>query len=200
MQSAENQSAKWPELARKFNALGGRQCSSDGCRHRWARIEKDADLVNVPCDKCAAAYTHIEIGITAAVAADLSAWTCGVCLGTHEPLPALGAESLSSSSYDHLSSAAAVSASRSSAGKSPPWSTIEDADLRRLVEQYGGGNWELKAEAFFKMPGHSDTLRSAKSLSCRFTILNKLDLETVIICDGCEGNFPLSQTGTRIAI
>ena len=96
--------------------------------------------------------------------------------------------------YDDLRKAAEANASRSAAGKSHPWTQTEDTDLTALVHMHGGGNWDYKAEAFFKMPGHTDALRTAKSLSCRWTILAKGG--STVGCDGgCNKWIPLSQTG-----
>lgn len=84
--------------------------------------------------------------------------------------------------------------SRAHAGSSPAWSQTEDSDLSDLVQEYGIGNWAHKAQVFFNMPSRSGALRSAKALSCRWTILTKLN--NTIGCDGgCNKWIPLSQIG-----
>ena len=54
--------------------------------------------VYVTCQACTTLYSNRDIGMTAGEAADLGAWTCGVCLGTHERRNPLGAASIDSNS------------------------------------------------------------------------------------------------------
>ena len=49
-----------------------------------SKPKSTTEPIFVTCTTCTTLYSHGDLGMSAAEAGALSAWTCGVCLGTHE--------------------------------------------------------------------------------------------------------------------